>query len=113
MGLWSLESWFESRPRSHSFFDPQSNLTQPFGVIFVLAVTRAQVACRSSINISPRARVAARVLVETLHAFGITGAKRHVAPACCEGALGSSKPNLLGIAPGAGPSVARQYSQLA
>ena len=114
MGLWSLESWFESRPRSHSSFSTlQSDLTQPFRVIFVLAATRAQAASRFSINTSRRARVTVRVLAETLRACGIIGAQRHVAPACYEGALGSSKPNLLGIAPRAGPSMARQYSQLA
>jgi len=47
MGLWSLESWFESRPRSHSIF--------PSKFRFYAAVTRVlRPACAVSTSCFPR-----------------------------------------------------------
>lgn len=86
MGLWSLESWFESRPRSQFSSLPARIPTLPFDATFVRDARCAPVVFAAPPNISPRVRANVRILVAALRTCGPEGARTHDAPASDEGA---------------------------
>ncbi len=105
MGLWSLESWFESRPRSQFSFLPARIPTLPFDATFVRDARCARVVSAAPPNISPRVRANVRIRVAALRTYGPAGARTHDAPASDEGAWVPPSRGF-GIAPKKGRSVA-------
>ena len=105
MGLWSLESWFESRPRSQFSFLPARIPTLPFCATFVRDAQCARVISAAPPNISPRVRADVRIRVAALRTCGPEGARTHDAPASDEGAWVPPSQGF-GIAPKKGRSVA-------
>ena len=113
MGLWSLESWFESRPRSHFIFRCELR--------FYAAVTRAfRADCAVRTRCLPRCdKYFAARSSKCSNSRGVTAEFRDNWRAVLRragllrGGMGSSKPNLFGIAPKQGLKWARHYSQLA
>ena len=105
MGLWSLESWFESRPRSQLSSLPAGIPTLPFAATFVRDARCAPVVSAAPPNISPRVRANVRIRVAALRTYGPAGARTHDAPASDEGAWVPPSRGF-GIAPKKGRSVA-------
>src|SRR5580704_4919019 len=112
MGLWSLESWFESRPRSHSSSLHNFRATPHLRASCVRDGPSAATSSRVPTETSRRVPAETRIRVETLRTCGTIGAQKHVAPACYEGAWvppGRTESESLQMQ---GDLVAGDYSQL-